>query len=295
MILLTGATGATGRRVLDRLLLRGHRVRCLVRNPARLGTRRVDVQLALWNLTDTRLPGGALRGVDTVIHLAGPLGDQPIGQLEELNVTASWRLADAAATAGVGHFVHVSALGAGEAAGCRFLRAKGTGERVVRGAGTTGGMAVSVVAPSLVLARGQRWASWAQALSLLPVAPVPSRGAPGRSRPVAARDLADAVLAVVEGQAPPVDAPARYEVAGPQEFGVRELLPALQGVVGRPRRAVSLPVPVLRAAVAALERPGAADREALAVLGCDTAGRHGTRDLEALGIHPGGLVEALAG
>ena len=122
MILLTGATGATGRRVLDALLLRGHGVRCLVRQPARLGTRRVDVGLALWNLTDVRLPGGALRGVDTVVHLAGPLSDQPIGHLEELNATASWRLADAAAAAGVGHFVHVSALGAGEAAAARFLR-----------------------------------------------------------------------------------------------------------------------------------------------------------------------------
>jgi NADH dehydrogenase len=294
MILLTGATGATGRRVLDRLLARGHRVRCLVRNPARLGTRRVDVQLALWHLTDARLPGGALRGVDTVVHLAGPLSDQPIGQLEELNATASWRLADAAAQAGVGHFVYASALGAGGAAGCRFLRAKEVGERVVTGAGTTGGMAVSVVAPSIVLARGQRWASWAQAMSLLPVVPVPRRSA-GRSRPVSAGDVADAIVAVVEGTAPPVGRPARHELAGPDEYAVRDLVPALHAVVGRPRPTVALPSALLNAAVAALERPGAADREELAVLACDTAGRHGTRDLEALGVHPGGIVEALAG
>lgn len=293
MILLTGATGATGRRVLDRLLQRGHDVRCLVRNPARLGTRRVDVQLALWNLTDTRLPGGVLRGVDKLIHLAGPLRDQPTANLEELNVTASWRLADAAAQAGVGHVVMVSALGAGHAAGARALRAKAAAEQVVLGAGAAGGTPVSVVRPSLILARGQRWAAWAHALSMLPVAPVPTRTA-GRSRPVAVSDVADAIVAIAEGDPPPRDAPARFELAGPDAYTARELLPALQAVVARPRRPVALPMGWLNVAAAALERPGAADRDELALLACDMAGTRGTADLEALGITPRTMLEALS-
>lgn len=294
MILLTGATGATGRRVLDRLLQRGHRVRCLVRNPARLGTRRVDVQLALWSLTDDRLPGGVLRGVDTVIHLAGPLHDQPAANLEELNVTASWRLADAAAQAGVGHFITVSALGAGHAAGARFLRAKAAAEQVVTGAGASGGMPVSIVQPSLVLARGQRWAAWALALAMLPVSPVPNRPV-GRSRPVAVSDVADAIVAITEGDAPPVAAPARFQLAGPETYTARELVPALQAVVARPRRTVALPLAWLNVAAAALERPGAANRDELALLTCDMAGSRGTRDLEALGISPQTMMEALSG
>lgn len=298
MILLTGATGATGIRVLDRLLQRGHKVRCLLRDPARLGARRVDVQLALWTLTDARLPGGALRGVDTVVHLAGPLHDQVSGTLEELNVTASWRLADAAARAGVGHFVFASALGAGQAASCRFLRAKEAAERVVGGAGAVGGMPVSVVAPSLVLARGHRWAWWAQALSLLPLAPVPA-GSPGRSCPVAADDVADAIVAVVERGAGPAaggpTADGRLELAGPDAYRVRELLPALQTVLSRRRPVIPVPGHLLHVAAAALERPGIADRDELAILNCDTTGRRGTADLEALGIRPRSLVDALAG
>jgi uncharacterized protein YbjT (DUF2867 family) len=293
MILLTGATGATGRRVLDRLLGRGHDVRCLVRNPARLGTRRVDVQLALWNLNDDRLPGGVLRGVDTVIHLAGPLRDQPTANLEELNVTASWRLADAAARAGVGHFVTVSALGAGHAVGSRFLRAKADAERVVTGAGSSGSMPISIVQPSLVLARGQRWAAWAHALSILPVAPVPTRPI-GLSRPVAVGDVADAIVEIAERGAPAVDAPARFELAGPDTFTARELLPALQTVVARRRRTVTLPMAWLNVAAAALERPGAANRDELALLTCDMSGTRGTHDLETLGIAPRTMMEALS-
>ncbi len=293
MILLTGATGATGRRVLDRLLQRGHQVRCLVRNPARLGTRRVDVQLALWNLTDARMPGGVLRGVDTVVHLAGPLHDQPTANLEELNVTASWRLADAAAQAGVGHFVTVSALGAGHAAGSRFLRAKAAAEQVVTGAGTTGSMPISIVQPSLILARGQRWAAWAHALAMLPVAPVPTRPV-GCSRPVAVGDVADAIVAIVERDAPEVDAPARFQLAGPDPYTARDLLPALQAVVARPRRTVALPMAWLNVAAAALERPGAANRDELALLACDMCGSRGTQDLETLGIAPRSMMEALS-
>jgi len=298
MILLTGATGAVGARVLDQLLQAGHRVRCLVRDPTRLGARRVDVQLALWTLTDQRLPGGALRGVDTVVHLAGPLHDQATGTLEELNVTASWRLADAAARAGVGHFVHVSALGAGQAAGCRFLRAKEAGERVVAGAGAVGGMEVTIAAPSLVLARGHRWAWWAQALSLLPVTPIP-RGTTGRSAPIAADDVAAALVALVENGPQSLagagTTPHRVELAGPRTYAVRELVPELQAAVGRPRRPlVPMPLGVLRVATAALERPGVAERDELALITCDTAGRRGTADAEALGVRPRALIDALA-
>src|SRR5206468_3567182 len=47
VLLLTGATGSVGSRLLPLLLERGEEVRCLVREPRKLGPRRVDVQIAL--------------------------------------------------------------------------------------------------------------------------------------------------------------------------------------------------------------------------------------------------------
>ena len=52
MLLLTGATGSIGSRLLPLLLERGEDVRCLVRDPRKLGERRVDVQIALGDLGD---------------------------------------------------------------------------------------------------------------------------------------------------------------------------------------------------------------------------------------------------
>ena len=82
MLLLTGATGSIGSRLLPLLLEADEQVRCLVREPRRLGERRVDVQIALGDLgemSDPYLVRQALRGVDTVIHLAATIRDAARG------------------------------------------------------------------------------------------------------------------------------------------------------------------------------------------------------------------------
>ena len=85
MLLLTGATGTIGRPLLRRLVAAGVPVRCLVRDPRRLGSERVRVQIALGDLADPLSFRHALRGVETVIHLAASIRDQDHGSIEELN------------------------------------------------------------------------------------------------------------------------------------------------------------------------------------------------------------------
>src|SRR6202163_3048827 len=113
MLLLTGATGLVGSALLGRLVAEGQPVRCLVRDPRRLGPQRVRVQIALGDLTDPPSFRNAMRGVDTVVHLAATIRDQPQGSIEELSGIATWRMVDAARRAGVERFVFFSALGAG--------------------------------------------------------------------------------------------------------------------------------------------------------------------------------------
>jgi uncharacterized protein YbjT (DUF2867 family) len=100
MLLLTGATGVVGRALLQRLVAAGTPVRCLVRDPRRLGPDRVRVQLALGDLADPPSFRNALRGVSVVVHLAQTLRDQPGASIEELDGIATWRLVEAASRAG---------------------------------------------------------------------------------------------------------------------------------------------------------------------------------------------------
>ena len=131
MLLLTGATGRVGSALLPLLTMRGEPVRCLVRDPRRLGPARVRVQIALGDLADPATFRHALRGVRTVVHLAGAWRDQPAAGLEELNGLATWRLLRAAERAGVERFLFLSPLGATPQHALRVHRAKALAEAAV--------------------------------------------------------------------------------------------------------------------------------------------------------------------
>src|SRR3954453_5942549 len=133
VLLLTGASGTVGGALLRRLIVQGMPVRCLVRDPKELGADRVRVQIALGDLADPPSFRNAMRGIDTVIHLAGSGRDQAGGSIEELNGIATWRMVGAAERAGVKRFVFLSAMGAATYSRTRLHRAKALAERVVVG------------------------------------------------------------------------------------------------------------------------------------------------------------------
>jgi nucleoside-diphosphate-sugar epimerase len=107
---ITGGTGFVGSHLVDRAVAGGHQVRALTRRvqPARAGV--VWVEGAL----DQREALSRLaEGCDAVIHVAGVIN----GSREEFrtgNVVGTERMLDAAASAGVTRFVHVSSLAARE-------------------------------------------------------------------------------------------------------------------------------------------------------------------------------------
>src|ERR671917_26709 len=153
MILLTGATGTVGTALLGGLTAAGREVRCLVRDPRRLGPERVRVQIALGDLAEPGSFRNALRGVDTVVHLAASIRDQPKGSLEELNAVATLRLVRAAERAGARRFVFFSALGATHHSRTRFFRAKALAAEAVQASP----LEATVFSPSIVYSPGDPW------------------------------------------------------------------------------------------------------------------------------------------
>jgi uncharacterized protein YbjT (DUF2867 family) len=195
MLLLTGATGLVGSALLRRLVAEGEQVRCLVRDPRRLGAQRVRVQIALGDLTDPPSFRNAMRGVRTVVHLAASIRDQPQGSIEELNGIATWRMVQAAERAGVERFVFFSALDASTHHRARFFRAKALAEQAVEAAA----LQSIVFAPSIVYAPGDPWLTLLERMALLPVMPVSGRGR-ALYQPIWAEDVADCVVTVLRGR-----------------------------------------------------------------------------------------------
>ncbi len=248
MLLLTGATGLVGSAVLRRLLDAGEPVRCLVRDPRRLGAARVRVQIALGDLADPLSFRNALRGVSTVVHLAGSIRDQPVASIEELNAVATWRMVRAAEAAGAEHFLFFSVLGASPHHRSRLLRAKALAEQAVAEAPVR----TTVFAPSVVYATGDRWLTMLTRLALLPLMPVSGRGT-ACFEPIWVQDVADCVMAALARPAPDGAGHARYELAGPDVLSENDMVRLALAGAGRRRPLVHVPTPVVSRALRALE------------------------------------------
>jgi uncharacterized protein YbjT (DUF2867 family) len=288
MILLTGASGTVGAALLRRLLAAGHPVRCLVRDPRELGPERVRVSLVLGDLADPSSFRHAMRGVDCVVHLAAALRDAQLASIEELNALATARLVRAAERVGVERFLFLSTLGASQHARPRYLRSRALAEEAV----LASSVSTTVLAPSLVVAPGERLVRLLERLSRLPAMPIYGDGR-ARYQPIAAEDVAGCALRAVEDRAP-----GRFELAGPQTVSYDDLVTAVLRAHGRRRRRVHLPAAAVRAVLGGLERtlgpavsatPDEGDLLSVSLL---TA--RGTRDAEALGVRPRPLDDALA-
>jgi NADH dehydrogenase len=285
VILLTGASGTVGRALLPLLLSAGYDVRALVRDPRGLGRHRVDVQIALGDLArlgDRHLQRQALRGADTVIHLAAAIRDEPHARVEELNGLATARLLRAAKRAGVERFVFFSALGASEFQRTRFFRAKALAEKAVTGSA----LATTVFAPSIVYDPGDRWVRLMKRLALLPALPISGSG-DARFEPIWAHDVARCVLASLERDR---EATARYELAGPQVLSYDEIARAVARATGRQRPLIHVPLGLVHLTLVTLRRIFGeavfATWEEAELMEVPMVSERGTADAESLGVEP---------
>ncbi len=286
MILLTGATGTVGSAVLRRLTAAGMPVRCLVRDPKRLGPERVRVQIALGDLANPASFRNALRGVDTVIHLAASIRDQPRGSIEELNAMATLRLVRGAEKAGAKRFVFASAMNASLQSPTRFFRAKALARRAVEGSG----LETTVFSPSIVYTPGDPWLTILDRFSHLPVMPIAGDGET-RFQPIWAEDVADCIMAALDRPPGPSDNGHRaFDLAGPEVLSYDEIAELALRPTGRRRPLLHVPMPAVRAGLRGLERlvgpPVFATAEEAELMDEPMTSPRGTADAESLGVNP---------
>ena len=288
MLLLTGATGLVGSAVLRRLTARGDPVRCLVRDPRRLGAERVRVQLAIGDLSDPASWRHALRGVKTVVHLAATERDQPRATIEEIDGLAALRLLRAAERAGAERFLWLTPLGASPHHRSRVHRAKALAERAV----AASNLSTATLASSLVYAPGDRRLHRIDRLgAVLPAVPVMGSGS-ARLQPIWADDVADCVVSALDDRAA-----GRFELAGPDVLSHRQIVQLTLRGAHRRRRLISVPLtlvrPLLRAHETLAGPTAFATWDEAELLTVPMLTPNGTADAERLGVRPRRMADVL--
>jgi uncharacterized protein YbjT (DUF2867 family) len=288
MILLTGATGVVGSALLRRLTTDRTPVRCLVRDPRRLGDQRVQVQIALGDLGNPASFRNALRGVDTVVHLGASIRDQPRASIEELNAVATVRLVRAAERLGVKRFVFFSAMEASRHSRTRFFRAKALAREAVE----QSSMDTRVFCPSIAYSPGDPWLTLLERLSWLPAMPVPGSGQ-SLYQPIWAEDVAACVMASLDGGG----GQASFELAGPQTLSHEAIVRTVLRSLGRRRRLLHVPLPVVKTSLRVLQRlvgPSVfATWEEAELMEEPMTTDRGTADAESLGVEPAPMPQVL--
>ena len=127
-ILLTGATGFIGCRLLNLLEASKREIHVLSRQP------HSDYETIVCDLGKEQVPNSALDSIDTVFHLAGYAHDlRDSSEVENfyraVNVDATVQLAELAVQNGVKHFIFVSSVKAGGSAiACHCMTEENQGE-----------------------------------------------------------------------------------------------------------------------------------------------------------------------
>ena len=225
-----------------------------------------------------------MRGVDTVIHLAATIRDQPGGTIEELNGLATIRLLRLAERAGASRFVFFSAMGATGFQRTRFFRSKALAEHAVR----ESPLRTTVFAPSIVYRPGDPWITLLQRLSLLPA--VPGRGSGERAISRSGRGTSPAAWPrpTINGSRQSAD--GRYELAGPEVLSYDDIVERVLETTGRNRPLVHVPTPLVRSGLRALELLAGpsvfATWEEAELMEVPMTTERGTADAERLGVEP---------
>ncbi|MBR9988628.1 MAG: SDR family oxidoreductase [Gemmatimonadetes bacterium] len=109
LILVTGATGYIGGRLVSRLVAAGRAVRCLVRDPDRLQGRawQGDVDVVVGDVLDAKTLDSAMDGVSVAYYLVHSLGSS---DFHARDVAAARNFGAAAAAAGVDRIIYLGGL-----------------------------------------------------------------------------------------------------------------------------------------------------------------------------------------
>lgn len=288
LILVAGATGYVGGRLLRVLEAKDHRLRCLARRPEFLRPRvRPSTEVVKGDVLDSESLRAALEGVDTAYYLVHSMAAGRA--FAEVDRKAAEAFAAAARRAGVQRIIYLGGLGSGTHLSPHLASRQETG-RILR----ESGVPTLEFRASIIIGSGSLSFEMIRALvEKLPIMITP-RWVESKAQPIAIEDVVAYLMAAPDI---PASASQVYEIGGTDQVSYMDLM--REYARQRRLRRWMIPVPVLTPWLSSLwlglvtpvyARVG---RELIEGVRNDTVVQ-GNTALEAFSIRPRGIAESIA-
>ena len=229
-VLVTGATGFIGRRLVPALIDAGHEVRAMTRHPE---TYVGPGEAVGADVMDADSLKAALAGAEVAVYLVHSLDDP---DFERKDADAARNFSAAAAAAGLRQIVYMGGLGDDDQNLSAHLRSR----REVEALLGTDGVPLTVLRAAIVVGHGgASWEITRQLVKNLPAMVVP-RWVSTRTQPIALEDVIRYLVGVVDEE----QALGRvFEIGGTEELTYREMMQvAAQAMNGRTIPIVGVPL-----------------------------------------------------
>lgn len=247
MIFIAGASGFVGGHLVDDLVAKGQRVRCLARSErAKKTLSAKGAEVISGDITNSGNLNGILNPDDFVVHLVGIIEEKGGATFESVHCNGTTNLVAEAKRSGVRHFFYQSALGADKNSWSGYLKTKAEAEEIVM----QSGLPYTIFRPSLIIGP---WDGFTRKLvdmiKLSPVLPIPGEGK-AKFQPIYIKDWLKCIGRVIEK---PGAYRATYDIGGTEHLTYRQIVEKLSAALGRNKMSVTVPMGLMKFSTGLLE------------------------------------------
>ena len=252
MILITGATGYIGRRLVARLVAQGERPLCLVREIHR--AKRLlpvsKVELVVGATTTPVSLDAAVQGVDTIFHAAFLTADkkQSAGnEYEKTNVQGTANLIMAAKKAGVKRIIEISGLGTKPEKPGSYMQGRYLSEKMLK----ESDLDWTIIQPSVLFGKNAPFVKGlADLIRTAPFVPLIGDGKM-MFQPIWVEDVVTIIVKVWED--PEHTTKRTYTIGGPAYYSYTQIIDVLLRTMHKQLYKVPVPRPFVSMGAAVME------------------------------------------
>jgi NADH dehydrogenase len=244
MILITGATGYIGRYLVNRLVARGERPRCLVRDTTRAKTilPADKVELVEGDTTQPNTLSAAVQGINTIVHAAFITADHKAlthNYYDNTNVNGTANLIKAAKDASVKRILEIGGLGTKPDKPGTYMQGRYLAEKML----IDSGLDYTIIQPSVLFGKGAPFIKGlTDLIRTAPVLPLIGGGTT-MFQPIYVEDVVTVIIKVLEN--PESTNRKTYTIGGPAYFSFSQVYDELLEAMHKHRLKVYAPTPLV--------------------------------------------------